>query len=196
MPNTVLQLLGILSNLQGAKVSSSRASGFSASTSTASTLTTADFATVMHRLNYNVDNASTNSPVNIYNPSSSQNLNNNIQTSISPNISAIVKKINKNKNSLLGAEGQIREYLLENYGGSESAVIRNLAGVQNLPTQMLTIQGAIFNQIVTKLSIQARESMYSSYNATSLYGNDSESADSDDSTISSENNNSIYSYWL
>ncbi|MFH0703232.1 MAG: hypothetical protein V2B14_06855 [bacterium] len=112
-----------------------------------------NFSSVFAQLSKNIDNASINK-------------NNNLYGYNSPNIDTIVQKIKENDNNNLDIDTQIKEYLLENYGGNKEAVIMNFSGVQNLPAQMTTMQDQIFNQIISKISIQVRKDIYLNNNGS------------------------------
>ena len=82
------------------------------------------------------------------------------QTSTMPSISAIVQKIKDNDNSMLSIDDQVSQYLLDNYGGSKSGVILTLSGAQSLPAQMTVLQNQVFQTIVSKISSQVRNNLY------------------------------------
>ena len=199
MPNLALDILGILTRINGGNNFSAQAI-LPASGATASDTNTSDFSVIMSRLNCAINNASANNFMNTLSPiSSGFNINNNMSSAIAPNISAIVAEIKKNgdSGSMTDVDSRIRKYLLDHYGGSEYSVIRNLAGVQTLPSKMMLMQGQVFDQIVLKLSTQVRESLYSSYNASSLLESDSSSTDESETSVSSsDDDSSSYSGWL
>ncbi len=96
-----------------------------------------------------------------------------------PNINAIVSKIKNDNNDYLDVETQIRTYLIQNYGGSKSAVIQNFAGVTSLPQQAISMQDILFENIVKKIAVQVREDLYKKDSALSssiFYSDDSDSS--------------------
>jgi len=197
MPNFMIQMLDALSSLQSGKTVDSTGSS---SSSGSSALETADFATVMNRLNFTVNNAAANGQISLTSPYSFSLYNSSSQNSIALNLNSILKEIKQNNNSsILGFEGEIKQYLLKYYGGSKSAVIKRLSGVDTLPSQMLISQDVIFNQIVSKLAIQARESSYRNYGMNGLTDiiADSDSETSEEQTITDEGNTTnVDLYWI
>lgn len=191
MSNFLSIVLGCLASASG--VSSSYGTTTTVDTSGLSTTDTssetASFSAIMSKINSNIDTAAartnTNSygygNYNYYNINSLNNSNTNTATTmITPNISAIANQIKKNKSGILSTDQQIRDYLLENYGGSVAEVIKNLSGVQNLSSQALSMQEVIFDQIVTKISIQVRDNIYKDYNSSNIsYFSDDVSGDTE-----------------
>lgn len=196
MSNFVLKILGSLAGANGINSYATTATA-SATEASDTTTETPTFAAVLKKLNYNIDNASSISNLNAltYDKYSYNSYNKTQSTTMTPNISAIASKIKSSKSSY-DVDSQIRQYLLENYGGSEVAVIQNLAGVQNLPAQALSMQDMLFNQIVSKISVQVRDEIYRSQ-ATDIsnFSDDSESESVDSSIDSTDISASDFSYF-
>jgi len=147
-----------------------------------------NFSNVLDQLNKNIDKALLTNNMNLYgyNNYSFNPINSN-QTVITPNINAITQKIQDDTSDTVDIDSKVKEYLLENYGGSELGVIMNLSGTQNLPIQAITMQDQIFNNIATKIAFQVRENLYSSQQSSNyslFYSDDSTDNDSSDSDFS------------
>jgi len=178
----ILQLLGVPFN------SGSTVAGVQSVQSNTSSqeVSSGDFSSILANLNTNLNQASVNAGINNLGYSSGSGLSNNIQTNI-PDISSIIQQIQNNPNEISSVEALVENFLLNNYGGSKDAVIKNLTGVQNLPPQAQAMEDQIFSQIVTELSIQVRESVSAkntSSDFSSLYMDDSSQNSSvDESSI-------------
>jgi len=121
---------------------------------------TADFSTVLSQLNKNLDSVPISSDMNSLSfGRNSYTLNNTNPNLMTPDINAIVEKIKTDKSSTLDVESQVEQYLLSSYGGNKAGVIKSLSGVQNLPTQAITMQDQIFREIVSKISSQVGENL-------------------------------------
>lgn len=184
MSNIFLKFLGSLTSASGLTSyqpnSSINSSTVSNTSSTAQSKDTPSFSTVMTQLNNNLSHAVLSSDINSYDygnysykPISYNKL------AIMPNINAIVSKIKNDNNDYLDVETQIRTYLIQNYGGSKSAVIQNFAGVTSLPQQAISMQDMLFENIVKKIAVQVREDLYKKDSALSssiFYSDDSDSS--------------------
>lgn len=168
-----------LSNFSNANISLPQNSTYNATTNDQQS-----FSTMLAQLNNNIDNASLNNSMNSYgyNKYNFNPVNKN-QTMITPNINAIVQKIKSDKSDTVDIDGQVKEYLLENYGDSKLGVIMNLSGSQEIPIQAITMQDQIFQNIVSKLAAQVREDIYSTQSSSSYslyYSDDTSEEDTSD----------------
>lgn len=135
--------------------------GTSVSQTTEDTSNALSFAVVLSNLNNSLNKTSVENIAESSGYTYPLGSNNSYTGSSYISISTLIQKIKDNK--LQDVDSVIRSYLLANYGGSVDAVIKNLAGVQALPSQISrSMQENIFNQIVAKLSIQVRQRLYNS----------------------------------
>lgn len=174
LKNSIVQVLGYLSNVKGINTYPSQISG------TVQDANTESFELVLAKLDNSIHNASLNNSMSTYNYNNyifDNRKSNSMQ--ITPNINSIVSKIKDSQDEVLDIDSEITEYLIENYGGSKIDVIKNLSGVQNLPYQASLMQDQIFQNIITKLSVKVRENYYSSQESDnfSLYYSDDTSVD-------------------
>lgn len=147
------------------------------------------FDTVLQKLNNNIDNADMMSTVNSLSNSSSlygqssSSISDQTKIDVSSVVSYITQQMKDNPNSSLDVNTLIKNYLTETYG-SQAEVIKNIAGVNKLPSQMQNMESQIFNNIVSKIAVQVRENLYSKITSTtdSLYYGD----DSSDTTSTSD----------
>lgn len=165
--NILLQVLGYQSG--SSYLTSATSGSYSSSTATPS------FATVMSQLNKNLSSANTDNTLSSIASSSSTysglSQNTNPASAI---VSLITQKVKDSKNSNVNIEQMVKDYLSDNYQG-QADVISTLAGVTNLPNQVTQMQGSLYNQIVSKLTQQVRESVYNSGDKfDSLYSTDIE----------------------
>jgi hypothetical protein len=173
LENVILQ---ILSEKTG--ISFLEDTGLYTSKTTDNTSDAPSFAVVLSKLNSSLSKSSIDNIAESAGYTNHSAVSAGYTSANSINISALVQKIKDNKSA--DVDSVIRSYLLANYGGSVDAVIKNLAGVQSLSSQINRgMQEALFNQIVAKLSIQVRQSLYS---ANSNNSSISESTDEGDSS--------------
>ncbi|MDD3013396.1 MAG: hypothetical protein PHC34_06800 [Candidatus Gastranaerophilales bacterium] len=183
-----------MSNLQNSLI---QAIGYSSNTNNVSTIcallnnnttsTTANnvsFAALLAQLNRNLDSSGINSSMSSFGYSKSTSNYAN-QTGTPLNIITIAQKIKDDNNEILGIDEQVAQYLLENYGGSKSGVIMSLSGAQSLPLQMTALQDTLFKTIVSKISTQVRNTIYSGQDLSS-FSSDDMSTDSSVSDSSSD----------
>lgn len=154
MSNLLVTVLGAIMNGQQAN-SISLNSTASTATNTVSA-DTPSFSTVLSQLNNNVkfSGLQTNSiDVNSF-------LNNETSTG-TVNLDGIIQKIiaDKKNGSTASVDSLIKKYLLKYFGGSETDVIKNIAGVQSLPDQAKAIEKQIFQNSITKISCKIRSQL-------------------------------------
>jgi len=154
---------------------------FSSIDSTSSTEDIPSFIQVMAKLQNSLGHATLVKSNSTYNGNTLDSLLRKVSV---PDISAIVEKIKNNSSGTIDVDGAVKDYLLENYGGSELDVIKTLTGYENLPQQITQLQYAIFDQIARKISIDVRTELYNSYKYDSLYTSDTSESDS---TVSDSN---------
>ncbi len=173
LENVILQILAEktgINFLESTTVSTSNTTDDSANA--------ASFALVLSNLNSSLNKTSVESIAESSGYTYPLGTSNPYTSSSYISISTLIQKIKENK--LQDVDSVIRSYLLANYGGSVDAVIKNLAGVQALPSQInRSMQEAIFNQIVAKLSIQVRQRLYDSGESSLT----TETADGSDSSV-------------
>jgi hypothetical protein len=194
MSNSLYKILGNSSALIGVSEYDKFKTLSSSLETTESAADAPSFSLVMKQLYSNIDTAMARTTTNSYSFSTPYNRisvktpaqasKTSENTLVTPNISSIVRQIKRNKNSVIDIDSQIREYLLTNYGGSTTEVIKNLSGIQNLPSQAIAMQDMLFEQIVTKISTQVRGEIYNSYDVSDISNLYSDDTESDTSSVS------------
>jgi hypothetical protein len=125
-----------------------------------------NFSAILLQLNTSIKMSMIKSNLSSYGYADSTfGMDNQKQRLLTPDVNSIIQKIKNNKNNSLDIETQIRDYLLENYGGNPATVIMNMTGMQNLPQQLID---QAFNQIVLNVSAQVRQDIYTSKKIESL----------------------------
>jgi len=186
LQNMLIQSLGYSANTNSINNIISLLNNNTTST-TSTTSTTTDnrsFALLLAQMNRNLECSQIDSSISSLGSNRSTSMN---KTSTAPNISAIAQKIKDDNNEILGIDEQVAQYLLENYGGSKADVIMSLTGAQGIPMQMTALQDPIFKTIVSKISTQVRNTMYSGQDLSGLSSDDMSTDSSiSDSSISAD----------
>jgi hypothetical protein len=148
------------------------------------------FSYILAQLNRNLESSQISSSMNSFGYSSSTSTFLN-QTTVAPNISAIAQKIKDEDNGIYSLDQQVAQYLLDNYGGDKASVIMTLSGVQSLPLQMTALQNPVFQTIVSKISTQVRNYIYSGQDFDSSSDDSSSYEVSVDSSVSDSSSSDV-----
>lgn len=124
---------------------------------------------VVTRLNINLTNLSLKHEPSATNSFSIYGGSDSLINANTPSLKAIMQKIKANSDDGIMNDTEVVErYLMDNFGGNKESVIKNLSGVSSLPFQAIIMQDQLFNQIVSKISLQAQDAKYNEkFNGTS-----------------------------
>lgn len=186
MPNLAMQIMGYLSGASGVNTYTS-----STTSSTSSSSVTESFASVLAKLDNNIENATINKNMylkgfGLVQGSSSTNV------TPTPDIDTIIAAIKNNKSDSVDIESAVEEYLSENFGDSKLEIIQTLSGVSSLPTQVTALQNEIYRNIVSKIASQVRENLYEDQNNSNLSVFYSSDTDVNTDTSFTEDGTSVY----
>lgn len=188
MPNLAMQIMGYLSGTSGVNAYTNSLG----TTSSTSSSATESFASVLTKLDSNIENATVNKNMYLKGfslvPGTS-----GTNVTPTPDIDSIVQAIKNDKGGSVDIESAVKKYLSENFGDSKLEVIQSLSGVSSLPTQVTALQEEIYRNIVSKIAAQVRDSMYadqSNSNMTVFYSSDTDNETG--SASSTEDGTSVY----
>lgn len=124
---------------------------------------------VVTRLNINLTNLALKHEPSASNSFSIYGGSDSLINANTPSLKAIMQKIKANSDDGIMNDTEVVErYLMDNFGGNKESIIKNLAGVTSLPFQAIIMQDQLFNQIVSKISLQAQDAKYNEkFNGTS-----------------------------
>jgi len=187
----MLNIQNIITQLMSKQASLSAYSAMTGGSNGSYSGTQACFSTVMDKLDKNLNNAASDDEL--------INMRSNIpgvsSASLPVNpavgiVDAITQQVKSNENPTVDINQMINDYMRKTYT-SQTSVITAFSGVTNLPTQVTQMQGALYNQIVSKLAEQVRSELYNSKNRisssadtdTSIYAHSKSKSEVDDVSL-------------